>query len=94
MIAERSLIIPGSVTVIKDYSKKQLNTLNKITIYIHTNEFWQQTHLVYTYENFKLSLYKQGISTVLLPVHKKNQETTEEVLNFNFSILRQFLTLD
>lgn len=93
-IAERSPIIPGSVTIIKGYSKKLLNVLNKITIYIHNNEFWQQTHHVYIYKSFKLSLYKQGISKLLLPVPRKDQETIEEILNFNFSILRQFLTLD
>jgi len=52
--AERSPVIPGSVTIIKAYSKKQLNVLNKSNIYIHNNEFWQQIHLVYTYKIFKV----------------------------------------
>lgn len=62
---------------------KQLNALNKITIYIHINDFWQQTDHAYIYKSFQLSLYKQGISTVLLPAHKKDEETMEEILNLS-----------
>lgn len=58
-----------------------MNFSNKHTMFTPT----KASNYPFTNKAFQNSCY-------LFP--KKNQETMEETLNFNLSVLRQFLTLD